>query len=892
MPNNFAEKANFLWSVADLIRDDFKRGKYQDVILPLTVLRRIDCVLEPTKDKVLGEYTKYKDKLKDLDPVLRKASGYAFYNTSKYTFERLLDDPNNIAKNLNAYINGFSDNMRGVIEKFDFRNTIAKLNEANLLYLVVQRFGEIDLHPDVVDNHEMGTIFEELIRRFNEALDENPGEHFTPREVIRLMVKLLLAVENESLSVPRRVIKVADPACGTGGMLTIAKESMLAINPDLDVYLYGQEVNPETFAVCKSDLYMKSADGRDAESIAFGSTLAHDAHAGQTFDYQLANPPYGKEWKRDQEAVDAEAAKPSGRFSAGTPRISDGQLLFLQHMLSHMNPPQLGGGRVAIVMNGSPLFAGDAGSGESEIRRWILENDWLETIVALPEQLFYNTGIATYIWILGNHKTPERRGKVQLIDATAYWKSMRKSLGDKRRELSNEEIAAISDLYSSFQEGEHSKIFQSTDFGYRKVTVDRPLRLNFQASPERVERLREQTTFLNLAVSKKKDKKEKAREEREGCEQQDAIKRALATVPQQLFLNRMAFEAELDKLALSVSASIQKAILQALSERDETAEICRDRKGEPEPDPDLRDTENVPLSESIDAYFAREVSPYVSDAWINKSVRDDKDGAIGKVGYEINFNRYFYVYQPLRPLEAISLDIQALEQDIVRMLGQLVEISHVITEGVNPSTRTIDSGLSWLGKMPAHWELKRAKYIFRKISRPVRNEDDVVTAFRDGQVTLRSNRRTEGFTFSIKEVGYQGVRKGDLVIHQMDGFAGAIGVSDSDGKCTPIYSICLPIVPANTHYYAHLLRHMASSNFILSLAKGIRERSSDFRFDVFKELVLPVPPLEEQTAIVDYITEQTPYIDALRIKIDAALESLREYRSALISAAVTGKIES
>ncbi len=673
MPNNFTEKANFLWSVADLIRDDFKRGKYQDVILPLTVLRRIDCVLEPTKDKVLSEYAKYKDKLKDLDPVLRKASGYAFYNTSKYTFERLLDDPNNIAKNLNAYINGFSENMRGVIEKFDFRNTITKLNEANLLYLVVQRFGEIDLHPDVVDNHEMGTIFEELIRRFNEALDENPGEHFTPREVIRLMVRLLLAVENESLQIPRRVIKVADPACGTGGMLTIAKESMLAINPQLDIYLYGQEVNPETFAVCKSDLYMKSADGRDAESIVFGSTLAHDAHAGQTFDYQLANPPYGKEWKKDQQAVETEAAKPNGRFSAGTPRISDGQLLFLQHMLSHMNPPQAGGGRVAIVMNGSPLFTGDAGSGESEIRRWILENDWLETIVALPEQLFYNTGIATYVWILSNHKTPERQGKVQLIDATSYWKPMRKSLGDKRREMSDEDMAAVTDLYRAFQEGKYSKIFKSTDFGYRKITVERPLRLNFRASAERIGHLKEETAFVNLAVSKKKDKKEKAREEQEGCEQQDAILRALASLPGELMKDRPTFEAQLDKLDLSLSAPVRKAILQALSERDETAEICRDKHGDPEPDPELRDTENVPLSESIEAFFEREVKPHVPDAWINRNMRDEKDGQTGKVGYEINFNRYFYEYQPPRPLEEIEADIKTLEKEIMEMLKEVTE---------------------------------------------------------------------------------------------------------------------------------------------------------------------------------------------------------------------------
>lgn len=674
MPNNFTEKANFIWSVADLIRDDFKRGKYQDVILPLTVLRRIDCVLEPNKDKVLGEYNKYKDKLKDIDKVLRKASGFAFYNTSKYTFERLLDDPNNIAKNLSAYINGFSENMREVIEKFDFRNTISKLKEANLLYLVIQRFTEIDLHPNLVDNHEMGTIFEELIRRFNEALDENPGEHFTPREVVNLMVKLLLAVENDALKISQRVIKIADPACGTGGMLTIAKEQMLALNPKLDIYLYGQEVNPETFAVCKSDLYMKSADGRDAENITFASTLSHDAHAAEKFDYQLANPPYGKEWKKDQEDVEAEAAKGElGRFSVGTPRISDGQLLFLQHMLSHMAEPKDGGGRVAIVMNGSPLFTGDAGSGESEIRRWVLENDWLETIVALPEQLFYNTGIATYVWILSNHKTKERKGKVQLIDATSFWKPMRKSLGNKRREMTNDDINHVKDIYQEFKEDKNSKIFANTEFGYRKITVERPLRMNFQLRIEGLERLQEQSAFINLAESKKKDSKTKKAEETEGRKEQAEILSSLGTLPTTLFKDRTDFEKELNKTKLSISAPIRKAILFALSARDETAEICRDKDGDPEADPDLRDTENVPLSEDIQTFFGREVKPHVPDAWINTNVRDDKDREIGRIGYEINFNRYFYEYKPPRPLEEIEGEIKTLEKEIMDMLRDVTE---------------------------------------------------------------------------------------------------------------------------------------------------------------------------------------------------------------------------
>ncbi|MFM7560240.1 N-6 DNA methylase, partial [Cylindrospermopsis raciborskii] len=383
---NFGEKVNFIWSIADLIRDTFKRGKYQDVILPFTVLRRLDCVLQPTKVKVLEAYNHYKNKLDNLDSFLCKQSGFAFYNSAPYDFQKLLDDPKHLAANLKLYINSFSANMREVLEKFDFPNTIDKLEQSELLFLVTERFKNIDLHPEKVSNLEMGYIFEELIRKFNEALDENPGEHFTPREVIQLMVNLIFTQDKAQLSQEYINRTVCDPCCGSGGMLTIAKDRILELNSEAQVFLFGQEVNPETFAVCKSDLYMKSIDGKDAENIKFGSTLSHDQHSDRTFDYLLANPPYGKDWKRDKDAVEAEAQKPSGRFSAGTPRISDGQLLFLQHMLSRMKPVEQGGSRVAIVMNGSPLFTGDAGSGESEIRRWILENDWLEAIAALPEQ--------------------------------------------------------------------------------------------------------------------------------------------------------------------------------------------------------------------------------------------------------------------------------------------------------------------------------------------------------------------------------------------------------------------------------------------------------------------------------------------------------------------------
>ncbi|MGE5572838.1 MAG: type I restriction-modification system subunit M [Bacteroidota bacterium] len=712
---NHSEIVSFIWGVADLIRDTFKRGKYQDVILPLTVLRRLDCVLAPAKEKVLETQARFKGMLENLDPQLRRASGFAFYNTSRYDFEKLLADAPHLAANLRNYIAGFSPNMREVLERFDFDNTISKLDEAGLLFKVLERFKNVDLHPDKVDNPTMGTIFEELIRRFNEALNENPGEHFTPRDVVHLMVDLMLAGDEERIRRKGIVCTVYDPCCGSGGMLMITKEHITVgvrkngqiirppINPDAEIHLFGQEVNPETWAVSKSDLFMKDPTGRDADNIAFGSVLSNDRHAGRTFDYLIANPPYGKDWKRDEEAVRAEHERgAAGRFAPGLPRISDGQLLFLLHMLARAKKPEEGGSRIAIIMNGSPLFTGDAGSGESEIRRWILENDWLEALIALPEQLFYNTGIATYVWVLTNRKAPERRGRVQLIDATSFWVPMRKSLGDKRREIPSEQAEDIVRILRNFQDGETrrivkdgkeeevvvSRIFPTTHFGYRKITVERPLRLNFQASPERIVRLEEERAFQSLAQSKKKGTAAE-RETAEGRAHQEAIRRFLQGLPQTLYKDREEFlrmlESEAKKAGLKLPAPVMKAVVSALSERDETAAICRDEDGHPEPDPELRDTENVRLPEdddpvdsegvpaSVRAFFEREVKPHVPDAWIDTSKRDAKDGKVGIVGYEINFNRYFYRYTPPRPLEEIEADIRAIEQEIARMLAEVTD---------------------------------------------------------------------------------------------------------------------------------------------------------------------------------------------------------------------------
>jgi type I restriction enzyme M protein len=712
---NHSEIVSFLWGVADLIRDTFKRGKYQDVILPLTVLRRLDCVLADTKEAVLAKQAELREKkLENLEPQLRKAAGFAFYNTSRYDFSRLLADAPDLAKNLRNYIAGFSPNMREVIEKFDFDNTISKLDEAGLLFQVLERFKKADLHPSRIDNATMGTIFEELIRKFNEALNENPGEHFTPRDVVHLMVDLMLAGDEERIRRPGVVATVYDPCCGSGGMLMISKEHITvglrkngellrsAINDQAEIHLFGQEVNPETWAVSKSDLFMKDPSGRDADNLVYGSTLAKEKElAERKFDYLIANPPYGKDWKRDEKDVRAEHERgAAGRFQPGLPRISDGQLLFLLHMLAHAKDPSEGGSRIAIIMNGSPLFTGDAGSGESEIRRFILENDWLEALIALPEQLFYNTGIATYVWVVTNRKAEARKGKVQLIDATSFWVPMRKSLGDKRREIPLERAHDILQLLAEYKDGDTrtvtkdgkteeivvSRIFPTTHFGFRKITVERPLRLSFQATPERIARLEQEKGFQALGTSKKKGDAG-AKEMAMGLALQEQIRALVNDLPEEPFPDREEFEKLLTLTAkhagVKLTAPARKAILAALGERDESAEICTNSDGTPEPDPELRDTESVPLPAgpdpiddqgipaSVQAFFDREVLPHVPDAWINTSKRDERDDLVGLVGYEINFNRYFYRYTPPRPLEEIEADIRTIEQEILGMLAEV-----------------------------------------------------------------------------------------------------------------------------------------------------------------------------------------------------------------------------
>jgi len=702
--NNFSEKVAFIWSVADLLRGPYRPNQYGKVILPLTVLRRLDCLLEPTRRKVLDKHEELKRKgmsPQAIEPILNRTAAppdwpkdrpFLAHNTSKLDFQRLKDDPNNIARNLTHYIKGFSANVRRIFEHFGFAEHIEKLDKANRLYLVVSKFADMALHPAAVSNTEMGYIFEELIRKFSEAANETAGDHFTPREVIRLMVNVLFEEDGEALTKKGIVRTLFDPACGTGGMLSVAEEYLDELNPDAKLEVFGQDYNPESYAICGSDMLIK---GQNIEHIVFGDSFTEDGFPGERYDYLLANPPFGVEWKPEEDFIREEHARKGGRFDAGLPRINDGSLLFLQHMISKMKPVDArkgnGGSRIGIVFNGSPLFTGDAGSGESNIRRWIIQNDWLEAIIALPDQLFYNTGIFTYIWIVTNRKALHRRGKVQLINAVHFYRKMRKSLGNKRNEISEDQIDEITCIYGEFKDGDTrqvqidgqretvcvSKVFDNEDFGYRKITVERPLRLKFQALPERIEVVREASAFQNLAKSKKKAGSKAAEAEAESGRrhQEDILKVLRSLDPGRVWMDRAEFLADLGAAAESagvrIPAPVRKAIVAALGERDEQAAICRDDDGNPEPDPDLRDYENVPLKEDIQDYFDREVKPHVPDAWINEDVRDEQDGKVGKVGYEIPISRHFYVYKPPRPLEAIETDIAAMEKDIVRMLAEV-----------------------------------------------------------------------------------------------------------------------------------------------------------------------------------------------------------------------------
>ncbi|KAI95704.1 DNA methyltransferase [Rhodomicrobium udaipurense JA643] len=662
-----SDLANLIWQIADLLRGPYRPPQYERVMLPLVVLRRFDCVLADTKDKVLAEYERRKGgKLGDdaLDRILNKASGHRFHNRSPLDFQKLKGDPDNIHSHLTSYINGFSANVRRIFDYFEFGSEIERMSEANILYLVIKSFCDVDLHPRVVPNEQMGLVFENLIRRFNELANETAGDHFTPREVIHLMVDLLFMEDNALLRQPGTVRTMLDPACGTGGMLAQAQSYMRRHNAAAKLYVYGQDYNKRAFATAASDMLMKEVDHNGGgENIQFGDTFTDDKFDERTFDYLIANPPFGVDWKKQQKEIQRESEKGfKGRFGAGLPRVNDGSLLFLQHMISkfeEVNPKaQKYGSRAAIVFSGSPLFTGGAGGGESEIRKWIIENDWLEAIVALPEQMFYNTGIGTYIWIVTNRKAKERKGKIQLVDARDTWIPMRRSQGDKRRKIGEgpalevgdradepDQIADIVRLYGRFEANEKSKLFDNEDFGYTRVTVQRPLRLRYQMS------VKDKARFLDAAPHLLDDIQ--------------AIDKAFGREPQ---LDWNAVWGNIEKLLKKRSsrwkAPEEKLFRTVFTVKDEKGAAVKKGSGF-EADADLRDFENIPLKEDIDAYFKREVLPHVPDSWMDRT----KD----KVGYEINFNRHFYAFTPPRKLAEIDADLKKAEDEILRLLREVTE---------------------------------------------------------------------------------------------------------------------------------------------------------------------------------------------------------------------------
>ncbi len=660
--SNFQQKVSFIWDLADLLRGPYKPNEYRKAILPFTVLKRFDCVLSDSKKEVLEAYNKYRKEFDNVDHVLKdiakdkKGKSLGFYNYSKYGFKTLLQDPENIEQNILHYIDSFSKNVQDIFENFNIKNQITKLAKADLLYLLIKKFSEskLDLHPDVVSNHEMGTIFEELTRKFAEKSNEEAGDHFTPREIVELMTHLMFAIDG-NLKDKDIIRTVYDPACGTGGMLTSAENYIMKVNPSVTVALFGQELNEEIYAICKADMLMK---GEDAEQIKGPlSTLSKDQFKNEKFDFIISNPPYGTKWENDEDAVRTEAEKGfEGRFGAGTPRINDGQLLFLQHMISKM---KVNGekSRIAAITNGSPLFTGDAGSGESNIRKWMIENDFIEAIIALPDQMFYKTGITTYVWILTNEKPAERVGKIQLVDGTSFYKKMRKSLGSKRHELDKEkDIPKIVELYSEFKENVHCKIFDNEEFGYTKAIVERPLQLNYSCSEERLENLYSIKTFSKLSESKNENPEEKLEEEEKGKAEQEKIIASLGKIEGK-FKNWDMFEAEVEKALKSFNfkPNFIKQIILALSEHDDTADYVL-KKGKKQPDSNLRDSEKIPLKQDIDKYFEKEVKPYYADAWMDRK----KD----KIGYELNFTQYFYKYKPPRPLDVIQKEIDTVTKEI------------------------------------------------------------------------------------------------------------------------------------------------------------------------------------------------------------------------------------
>ena len=868
--------ASFIWGIAEKLRGPFKRHEYGKVILPFVVLRRLDCALESTKSDVLtlAKGLKHEDVSRDFQ--LQKKSGYSFYNTSPYDLQRLQGDPTNLKANMQAYIAAFSPNLRDVFERYDFDVQLGRLEEEDLLLLITQEFLKIDLHPDAVDNTQMGHIFEELIAKSMEASNEEAGEYFTPRDVVRLMVNLLFTRDDKVLSKTGVVRSVYDPTAGTGGMLSVAEDHLRSMNPDAQLTLYGQERNAESYAIAKTDLLIK---GQSAENMFFGDTLTNDGHWDKTFDYGLANPPFGVEWKKQQDLVTREHDERgfNGRFGAGLPRVSDGSLLFLLHLISKMRPVSEGGGRVAIVFNGSPLFTGSAGSGESEIRRWILENDLLEAIVALPRDMFYNTPISTYIWILDNDKPKERGRKVQLIDGSSLFKKLRKGVGNKRNEITPEHVSQILRSYDSFEMSEISKIFSVEDFKYTEITIEQPLRRNWAVDEARIQAVLADTQFQKLSAAKL-------------LTLESALRDLVGALEKPTWDGKSFTESIGEAVGtLGLTATQKKNLVNLLAMPDPEAPEVQDSKGQVLPDPDLRDWENVPWSRDLDEYVQSEVAPYLDNYSIDRS----KD----KIGYDIPFTRHFYKYFPPRTLGDIDSDLSRTVSEISELLKAVEGIEeqafHEVTAegtgavGVKKEIRVPSFAL----KIDA-WATMPVRNILRLHKEQVGtkwNETQLLSLTKQGVIDRDIDSGIGKFPESFDN--YQIVQPGDLVfcLFDVEETPRTIGLVRNYGMITSAYTRAIVDKQvADPRYLEYLFVYLDNGKRFKPFYNGLR---NTIQKEIFRATRLSLPPLVAQTQIANFLDEQLGRIAILQAKAEELANLLSTRAESIIAEATTGLIE-
>lgn len=894
---------SFIWGIADdVLRDVYTRGKYRDIILPFTVLRRLDALLEPTKKEVLDMHSKLNElKIDNQGPQLRKVTKYVFYNTSPFTFKTLLNDPGNIRINLETYLDGFSTNVQDIISKFKLRNQLDTMEEGNITFPLIEKFcsSQINLSPEPVKNSKgeiihdglsnlgMGYVFEELIRKFNEENNEEAGEHFTPREIIKLMTHLIFEPIKDKIKDGTYLIY--DPACGSGGMLTEAEHFAKELNKSARFNLYGQEVNPETYAICKADMLIK---GEDPEKIAFGSTLSNDGFPQLEFDFMLSNPPFGKSWKLDLDAiVDKNGSNKEiidSRFKVGVPRSSDGQLLFLCNMLSKMKKQSHLGSRIASVHNGSSLFTGDAGSGESEIRKWIIENDFLECIIALPDGMFYNTEISTFIWILSNKKEEKRKGKVQLINATPFFSTMVRSMGKKSNELLDEHIQLITEEYLNFNQNEVSKIFPTTEFYHKQIIIDRPLRLKVSVTQQRYEELKLLKDELNIS-----QKLIDLFESLVGYQSEDFND----------FQSR--FETAYKEVKIKVSNKEITTCLDHFSFRDSHAKpvIKSMKKGKPEykPDIQLRNKEKVPFDTNIQDYFNSTVKPFAEDAWWDKKKVSE--------GYQIHFMRYFSDKRLLDSTSDLRSKNLGLEVKRVQYLKQvfehdeaslsklsqiesLFESMHNTVKDQNPLLNGFSNSdfkpaqNPWFGNIPSHWNEMKAKWIFMSISQKGFPNEELLSVTQHYGVIPREEYEYRVVMPLGDLISFKLIEEGDFVI-SLRSFQGGIEYSENRGLISPAYTVLRNIIDIHKPYFKHLLK---CDSFIQSLntaVTGIRE-GKNINFDDFGDIFLPVPPLEEQVSIAEYLDSKLPLIREKSLLLDSQIKLLKSQRHALINEVVQG----